>query len=384
MAEIEIKRIHKIYGSGNGATPVLRGVNFSVEHGEFLAVTGPSGSGKSTLMNLLGLLDVPTNGEYILDDIDTASLSSRRAAKIRRQKIGFIFQSFNLLPRQHVIDNIILPMVYFGTSKIQREKRAHELLEQVGLTDRGYYMPSQLSGGQKQRVAVARALANNPSLILADEPTGNLDQETGQQIIDLLRELNKKGHTVIIVTHNEVIAKQAQRTIHIVDGELVSDKSQTNNYDFRTNRQAYRSNEPAAKILVESDQERTMPAIDAIEYQANIHEDFVAGTRDTELNVLQLAQVPAPIAPLVIHVDSDSENMAALPAAPTEIDDSIDRIAIPVHQTSSVAKKVRTYRKSKTVRELSRKNRRGVTTSTKKKNPATKKKNSTNKKKAIS
>ena len=383
MAEIEIKRIHKIYGSGSGATPVLRGVNFSVEHGEFLAVTGPSGSGKSTLMNLLGLLDVPTNGEYLLDNIDTASLSSRKAAKIRRQKIGFIFQSFNLLPRQHVIDNIVLPMVYLGTSKIQREKRAHELLEQVGLTDRGYYLPNQLSGGQKQRVAVARALANNPSLILADEPTGNLDQETGQQIIDLLRELNKKGHTVIIVTHNEAIAKQAQRTIHIVDGELASDKSQTADYELRDSRKSYRTNEPPTKTLVESDQERSMPAIDAVEYQAYIHEDFVAGTRDTELSVLQLAQALSPDV-LPSMIDSDLEDPVLPTPEQDDIDESIDRIAIPVHQTRSVAKKVRTYRSSKAARELSRKNRRTVLASTEKETKKSSEKPSPKKKKATS
>ena len=383
MAEIQIKRIHKVYGSGNGATPVLRGVNFNVEHGEILAVTGPSGSGKSTLMNLLGLLDVPTNGEYFLDKIDTAGLSSRKAAKIRRQKIGFIFQSFNLLPRQHVIDNIVLPMVYLGTSKIQREKRAHELLEQVGLTDRGYYLPSQLSGGQKQRVAVARALANNPSLILADEPTGNLDQETGQQIIDLLRELNKKGHTVIIVTHNEAIAKQAQRIIHIVDGELASDKSQVATYELRDSRKAYRTNEPLAKSLVESEEVRSIPAIDAVEYQAHIHEDFVAGTRDTELSLLQLSQTLSPDMASPV-VDSDLEEVVSSSPPPNDIDESIDRIAIPVHQTRSVAKKVRTYRSSKTARELSRKNRRNAFVSNDKEAKKNSQKPSSKKKKATS
>ena len=264
MSTIELKRIHKSYGQGTGSTPVLRGINFTVEQGEILASMGPSGSGKSTLMNILGLLDIPSDGEYTLAGHDTARLSSRQAAQIRKNKIGFIFQNFNLLPRQHVIDNIIIPMIYQRMPKLKREKRAHDLLAQVGLTERGFYFPSQLSGGQKQRVAVARALANNPTIILADEPTGKLDTETGQQIIDLLKELNKKGHTIIIVTHDENIAGQTDRIIRIVDGRVKSDTSEdVNNSDRNAQPYAeYMENTVPEQTIEELGQPTPIPAVE--------------------------------------------------------------------------------------------------------------------------
>ena len=223
MRLLEINSISKNYGNGANSTPVLHDVSFNVEQGEFIAIMGPSGSGKSTLMNIIGLLDVASHGQYLIGDTDTKLLNSKEQADVRKNKIGFIFQSFNLLARQTALENIMLPMVYKGKDRFTREGKAHDLLEQVGLVDRGLFQPSQLSGGQKQRIAIARALANEPSLVLADEPTGNLDTGTGMKILNLLSDLNKSGNTIIMVTHNEKIARHASRIITLVDGKIISD-----------------------------------------------------------------------------------------------------------------------------------------------------------------
>lgn len=223
MRLLEINSISKNYGNGANSTPVLHDVSFNVEQGEFIAIMGPSGSGKSTLMNIIGLLDVASHGQYLIGDTDTKLLNSKEQADVRKNKIGFIFQSFNLLARQTALENIMLPMVYKGRDRFAREGKAHDLLEQVGLVDRGLFEPSQLSGGQKQRIAIARALANEPSLVLADEPTGNLDTDTGMKILNLLSDLNKFGNTIIMVTHNEKIARHASRIITLVDGKIISD-----------------------------------------------------------------------------------------------------------------------------------------------------------------
>ena len=202
----------------------LAHINLTIAQGEFVAIIGPSGSGKSTLMNVLGLLDTPTSGQYLLDDEVVASFQDAQLAKLRREKIGFIFQSFNLLPRLSVVQNVELPLVYGGLRPKQRRARALELLALVGLHDRANYRPHQISGGQTQRVAIARALANHPSLILADEPTGNLDTKSSKAIINELRRLNREtGATIVIVTHNPEIAEQTDRTVTVRDGEIVGD-----------------------------------------------------------------------------------------------------------------------------------------------------------------
>lgn len=220
MSVIELHSISKVYGFGDATTIALDGVDLTVEKGEFVAIMGPSGSGKSTLLNVIGLLDTPTHGSYKLDGIPVAGLSANRRALIRRQQVGFIFQSFNLLPRMTVIDNVALPLMYAGVGHVERLERASAILAKLGLSDREYYFPSQLSGGQVQRVAIARALVNNPSLILADEPTGNLDTKTGSTIMDALKSLNEQGNTIIMVTHDPDIAVYAQRIVHVVDGKV--------------------------------------------------------------------------------------------------------------------------------------------------------------------
>jgi putative ABC transport system ATP-binding protein len=214
---------HYTFGDGE-ALPVLHGLNFTIEPGEFVAVMGPSGSGKSTLMNILGCLDVPTSGHYLLDGNDTARLDVDQLARLRNRLIGFVFQGFNLLPRKSVGENVALPLVYAGVGRARREARAASLLEQVGLGRRAGHRPNQLSGGQQQRVAIARALATNPRLILADEPTGNLDTQTSEEIMALFRELNRtQDLTLILVTHESDIARHAHRLIHIVDGRIAGD-----------------------------------------------------------------------------------------------------------------------------------------------------------------
>jgi putative ABC transport system ATP-binding protein len=206
-----------------GTVEVLKGLDLTIEHGEFMAIMGPSGSGKSTLMNLLGLLDVPTSGQLLLDGIDVSKLDSDEAAALRNKKLGFVFQGFNLLPRRNLLENIALPLFYAGVEREERLERAAEYLEQVGLSTHAKHLPTQLSGGQQQRVAIARALVGNPDIVLADEPTGNLDSKTSKEIMDIFRALNEKNITVILVTHEHDVAKNAERLIHIKDGEIVYD-----------------------------------------------------------------------------------------------------------------------------------------------------------------
>ncbi len=212
--------ITKSYWMGDEWSPVLRGIDLSIQEGEFLSVLGPSGSGKSTLMNIIGCLDTPSSGEYILHGRRVDDLEPDELALIRNREIGFIFQSFQLLPRQDALSNVELPLVYAGMPQAKRHERAAEMLHKVGLGSKLHHMPNQLSGGQQQRVAIARALANNPTILLADEPTGALDQKTGHQVMDLFHELHDEGHTIIMITHDRHIAQNASRLVRILDGEL--------------------------------------------------------------------------------------------------------------------------------------------------------------------
>lgn len=220
---INISDIKRDFILGNEKINVLKGINLKIQKGEYVALMGPSGSGKSTLMNILGCLDTPTSGSYILNGNDVSKMHDNELAEIRNKEIGFVFQTFNLLPRTTALDNVALPMIYAGFSKSDRKKRAEEVLTQVGLSDRMDHQPNQLSGGQRQRVAVARALVNKPSIILADEPTGNLDSKTSIEIMMLFEEIHKNGNTVILVTHEEEIAAYAKRVIRLRDGNIESD-----------------------------------------------------------------------------------------------------------------------------------------------------------------
>ena len=218
---ITVDNINKTYKNGSLELQVLKNISFKVDKGEFLAIMGSSGSGKSTMMNILGCLDNQYEGRYILDGIDISKSTENELSEIRNKKIGFIFQSFNLLPRLTALENVELPLVYSSIPKEKRHKRANELLEMVGLKDRTHHRPNELSGGQRQRVAIARALVNNPSIILADEPTGNLDSKSEAEIIEILQKLNKMGKTIVIVTHEPSIGEIAERKIIFKDGEII-------------------------------------------------------------------------------------------------------------------------------------------------------------------
>jgi putative ABC transport system ATP-binding protein len=220
---IELHDVKKSYFLGNTAVPVLHGISLNIEKNDFVALMGPSGSGKSTLMNILGCLDTATSGKYIINQIDVSVANDNQLAEIRNKEIGFVFQSFNLLPRLTAFENVALPLVYAGVEKKLRAEKATEKLRAVGLHDRMHHKPNELSGGQNQRVAFARALINNPSIILADEPTGNLDSKTSKEIMDLLVDIHINGNTVILVTHEEDIAQYAHRIIRLKDGLIESD-----------------------------------------------------------------------------------------------------------------------------------------------------------------
>ncbi len=225
MPIIEISELSKLYGFGDATTIALDEVSLSIEKGEFIAVMGPSGSGKTTLMNILGLLDRPTHGTYKLNGKNVSRLKKNKQAKVRRDNIGFIFQSFNLLPKMTVLENVALPLAYKGTRQTKRLKAAGRVLEQVGLSDRESYLPSQLSGGQLQRASIARALVNNPNIIIADEPTGNLDSVSARVVMELLSEVHKMGNTVLMVTHNPSLTRYADRIIYMLDGSIVYDEA---------------------------------------------------------------------------------------------------------------------------------------------------------------
>ncbi len=220
---IQTKDLKRMFQVGSETVEALKGINFSVEKGEFLSIMGPSGSGKTTLMNIIGCLDTPTHGTYYLNNQLVNKLNGDELAFIRNKEIGFVFQSFHLLAKNSALNNVMLPMKYAGVKEKEAEKRATDVLEKVGLSDRINHAPSELSGGQQQRVAIARALVNNPSIIFADEPTGNLDSQTGEDVMNLFKELNSLGQTIILITHEEDIAKQSKRIIHIKDGLIESD-----------------------------------------------------------------------------------------------------------------------------------------------------------------
>ena len=225
---IELKDIKKEYKIGTEEIHALSGVTLNIYKNEYVALMGPSGSGKSTLMNMLGCLDTPTSGEYILNKLAVAQMSDNELAEVRNKQIGFVFQTFNLLPRSTTLENVMLPLVYAGIEKNKREEMAKKVLEQVGLGNRMTHKPNELSGGQRQRVAIARALVNKPAIILADEPTGNLDSKTSTEIMGLLEEIHKNGNTIILVTHEEDIAAHAHRIVRLKDGKVESDSENKN------------------------------------------------------------------------------------------------------------------------------------------------------------
>lgn len=223
MSLVEVKDLYKIYNPGENEVRALDGINLTVEKGEFLAIVGQSGSGKSTFMNMIGLLDIPTSGTYLLDGIDVSSMSDDELSEIRNKEIGFIFQGFNLISSLSAVENVELPLVYRGMKKEERRRLALEALERVGLSHRLNHLPKQMSGGQQQRVAIARAVAARPPIILADEPTGNLDSHSGVEVMKILHELHEEGRTIILITHDNEIAKEAQRVIRVQDGQIIAD-----------------------------------------------------------------------------------------------------------------------------------------------------------------
>ena len=220
---INVDSVHKSYDLGETTVHALRGVTFSIEKGEFVSIMGPSGSGKSTLMNIIGCLDTPSEGTYLLNQRDVGQLDEEQLAGIRNQEIGFIFQQFHLLSRSTALENVALPLKYASVQRAEQLSRAEEVLNKVGLSGRLSHKPTELSGGEQQRVAIARALVNSPSILFADEPTGNLDSKTGKEVLEIFKELNEKGQTIVVITHEHTIAKQSQRTITIKDGKIESD-----------------------------------------------------------------------------------------------------------------------------------------------------------------
>lgn len=267
---IKLTDIARRYQIGTEEIKALVSVSLEVNKNEYVALMGPSGSGKSTLMNVLGCLDTPSSGEYILNGLSVARMSDNQLAEVRNKEIGFVFQTFNLLPRATALDNVILPLIYAGMSKADREARGREVLTQVGLQDRMHHKPNELSGGQRQRVAIARALVNNPAIILADEPTGNLDTKTSVEIMALFEEIHRNGNTIIIVTHEEDIAQHAHRIVRLRDGEVESDKQNT---EIRSAVKAYaelaeklaraeeREREELAKMLNETEDGNKVPPV---------------------------------------------------------------------------------------------------------------------------
>ncbi len=224
QAIISIRELTKEYEMGNQKVHALRGVDFDINRNEYVAIMGPSGSGKSTLMNIIGCLDTPSSGSYWLNGQDVSHLSDNELAEVRNREIGFVFQTFNLLPRSDCLANVELPLIYAGVRSSVRKARALEMLDRVGLSDRVDHKPNELSGGQRQRVAIARALVNNPTILLADEPTGNLDSRTGQEIMQLFEKLYESGHTIIVVTHEQDVARHSRRIIQLFDGKIASDE----------------------------------------------------------------------------------------------------------------------------------------------------------------
>ncbi|XKK20405.1 ABC transporter ATP-binding protein [Bacillus sp. A17A.1] len=221
---ITLNNISKTYYQGKLTVPILHGISLTIQSGEFVSIMGPSGSGKSTLMNIIGCLDCPTDGEYILNDVNILTADEEKLALIRNEYIGFVFQHFNLLPRLSAMENVELPLIYSGVKKTERRQRALEALDKVGLSDRFHHLPSELSGGQKQRVAIARAIANNPKFIMADEPTGALDTKSSEQIMDIFTNLNIEGTTIVMITHEEEVADYSSRRIVLRDGKITEDR----------------------------------------------------------------------------------------------------------------------------------------------------------------